>query len=93
MSVQVKHDTFTDSLIMSNDASSSSRITIPCWAMDLITKDYKHEIDRLKVENEKLRKMAEKYVRQAYALACEKGNPITRDIIVENAREFGIEVD
>ena len=44
-------------------------------------------------ENEKLRKMAEKYVRQAYALACEKGNPITKDIIMEDARELGMEVE
>lgn len=55
---------------------------------DLVVK----ENAKLKTENVKLRKMAEKYVRQTYALACEKGNPITRNIILEDARETGIEV-
>lgn len=56
-------------------------------------RDYHERNIELENENAKLRKMAEKYVRQAYMLACEKGNPITMDIIVEDAREMGIEVD
>jgi hypothetical protein len=56
-------------------------------------RDYHERNIELENENEKLRKMAEKYIRQAYMLACEKGNLITKDIILEDARELGIEMD
>ena len=54
--------------------------------------DSEHE-RRMEQQSCELRKMAEKYVRQAYISACEKGNPITKDIITEDMRELGIEVD
>ena len=71
MSVRVKHDTFTDSLIMSNDTASPSRITIPNWAMDFITKDYKYEIDRLKAENAKLRKITRAHAVTLEGCGCD----------------------
>ena len=40
-----------------------------------------------------VKQLQEKYIRQAYALACENGNPITKGIIVEDACKLGIEVD
>lgn len=55
--------------------------------------DQRDEIERLKAENNGLRKLAEKYVRHAYGQACEKGNPITKGIIMEDACVVGIEAD
>lgn len=95
MSIRVKYDTFTESLIMSNDTSSPSQIIIPNWAMDLITKDYKHEIDRLKVENAKLRELA----KAAWGcvnrhVSCDECRMVSCGCTLQSAmRELGIEVN